>query len=319
MNTDGKMVGARFQSSPLSLCVWTFFDRVAPMLDRVASRIRGLFAGRGRDPEQIYFAWCMANTRTYFGPLLAATQGHPVRHAHMREVVRRLASGARRPLRLMEIGSWAGGSAITFGMSLKDFALPGSSLLCVDPWVPYGFTRGNAALQRTMTEALSSGAIFSLFEHNLRAAGIEDSVMSLRAKSAEALPLLRPESFDLVFVDGDHRFDFVRTDLSLARSLVSLGGVLCGDDLEKQLFEVDANACYAKRDEGYVPDPATGVSFHPGVTLAVHEVLGRVSEREGFWAIQRTALDAFAPFDLSGPEIPQAPGHFAKHIDYPGR
>jgi predicted O-methyltransferase YrrM len=289
------------------------------MLSRVARRIYGLLSGRGTDPEQSYFDWCMANARTYFGPLLGATQGQPVRHAHMRETVRRLAHGAQRPLHFLEIGSWAGGSAITFGMALRAFAPPGSSLLCVDPWVPYAFTRGNAALQRTMTDALSSGAIFRLFEHNLRASGIEDLVMSLKAKSAEALPLLRPASFDLVFVDGDHRFDFVRMDLNLARCLVRPGGILCGDDLEKQFFEVDAGACHANRDEGFVPDPATGSSFHPGVTLAVHEVLGRVSERDGFWAAQRNALDSFIPFDLASPEIPQVPGHFSRHRDYPGR
>jgi len=289
------------------------------MLGRAAKRIYGLLSGRGVDPEQLYFDWCMANARTYFGPLLGATQGQPVRHAHMRETVRCLALDAQCPLHILEIGSWAGGSAITFGMALRAFAPPGSSLLCVDPWVPYAFTRGNAALQRTMTDALSSGAIFRLFEHNLRASGIEDLVMSLKAKSAEALPLLRPASFDLVFVDGDHRFDFVRMDLNLARCLVRPGGILCGDDLEKQFFEVDAGACHANRDEGFVPDPVTGSSFHPGVTLAVHEVLGRVSERDGFWAAQRNALDSFIPFDLVSPEIPQVPGHFSRHRDYPSR
>src|SRR5262245_4281382 len=225
------------------------------MLGRVAMCIKRVLSGRQKDPEQRYFDWCMANSRTYFGPLLGAMQGQPVRHAHMREVVRRLARGAQQPLRLMEIGSWAGGSAITFGMALRDFAPPGSSLLCVDPWVPYVFTRGHAGRQRTMTEALGSGAILRLFEHNLRAAGIDDLAIVLKAKSADAWPLLRPDSFDLLFVDGDHRFDFVVTDLRLARTLVRPGGILCGDDLEKQFFEVDTAACRANRDEGYVPDP----------------------------------------------------------------
>jgi predicted O-methyltransferase YrrM len=267
--------------------------------------------------EERYFHWCISSGKPYFGPLGWSTQGQPARHVYMREVVKQMAKAAGRPLRILEVGSWAGGSAITFGKALQEFAAPDSRLVCVDPWTPYEFTRGNAMAQSVMRGALETGFVLRLFQHNIAAAGTDKVTITIRAHSAEVLPLLMPESFDIAFVDGDHRYEFVRDDLSLARKLIRIGGVLCGDDLEIQFAAVDQAQCKANRDEGFVPDPKTGVMFHPGVTLAVAEAFGPVAERLGFWAAQRTDTSSFTAYPLPdlGPS-PTPPSHFSRHPDF---
>lgn len=289
-------------------------------VEKTKNRLRNLLRqpspGSASPKEEEYFRWCIAQGRTYLGDVMAATQGQPIRHVYMREVVRLLARDRARPLRLLEIGSWAGGSAITYGKALQAYAPKGSCLVCVDPWTPYAFTRGNTDLQAVMTSALKTGEIFELFQHNVQAAGVDDLIIIVRARSRDALPLLRPRTFDLVFVDGDHRYDFVREDLLLSRDLVAPEGILCGDDLERQLFDVDQHACIANMDEGFVVDPRTRDHFHPGVTLAVHEVLGAVGERSGFWASRRRGDDIFGPLELQALEESELPDHFSRHHEY---
>ena len=84
----------------------------------------------------------------------------------------------------------------------------------------------------------------------------------------------------------------VREALRLTRS----GGVVCGDDLERQIGEDDAargieGVCEAQalRDDGVdAKRLEDGRWYHPGVTRAVAEVLGRVSCWDGYWVVECT-------------------------------
>jgi hypothetical protein len=176
---------------------------------------------------------------------------------------------------------------------------------------------GDAPVYREMAAALASGKIFDLFRHNVRAAGHENMVFPLIGASQDVLPFFRPASFDLVFIDGDHAYSRAKADIEMAVSLVAPQGILCGDDLELQLDEVDADFAARERQRDYVPDSKTGDSYHPGVTLAVGEHFGRVSAWEGFWAI-RKGRSGWEPLDLpmrkaNGFAIP---GHLAPVDDY---
>lgn len=54
----------------------------------------------------------------------------------------------------------------------------------------------------------------------------------LRGYSQEFLPLLPPEIFDAVYIDGDHSYEGVKRDLELAWRTTKEGGFVCGHDLE---------------------------------------------------------------------------------------
>jgi predicted O-methyltransferase YrrM len=214
-----------------------------------------------------------------------------------------------RPYRVLEIGSWAGGSAITWADAIKRFNRGEGMVVCVDPWVQYIDPLADGrTVYREMHEALAHGEILDLFRHNIRACGHEDLVRMIRGSSDEILPLIKPETFDLVFVDGDHSYGQVLDDLRNAAPLVRPGGILCGDDLELQLAEVDAENCIQRSDSDFTTDPQSNRSYHPGVTRAVAEFFGEVSVWEGFWAMRRQGAGwEPLPSNGLGPaiEIPQ--------------
>ena len=67
--------------------------------------------------------------------------------------------------------------------------------------------------------------------------------------------------------------------------------------------------CSSDLDRDAVVDPKNRKPYHPGVTLAVSEVLGPVSSYTGFWAMRRQG-DGFVSVDLDGAS-PFLPGHFS--------
>jgi predicted O-methyltransferase YrrM len=197
------------------------------------------------------------------------------------------ADGRPSPFRILEIGSWAGGSAITWADAIKRFNGGEGLVVCVDPWIQYIERDDYEGVYAEMREALDAGGVFGLFQHNIRACGHDDLIRMMRGSSVEILPLLKPEAFDLVFIDGDHSYHQVLGDLVNAAPLVRDGGVLSGDDLELQLHQVDWENCIQESDSDFVLDPRSNQRFHPGVTRAVAEVIGEVSAWEGFWAMRK--------------------------------
>jgi radical SAM superfamily enzyme YgiQ (UPF0313 family)/SAM-dependent methyltransferase len=254
--------------------------------------------------------------KPYFGRLYDAFQGRAVRHATMQALLER-ASAARGgdPFQILEVGSWAGGSAITWADALKRYHGGRGRVVCVDPWKVYFQPEEcselpDATRYERMRDALLSGRILELFFYNLRTSGHDDVVAPFRGHSADLLPLFADATFDLVFIDGAHDYPSVRGDLQHGSRLVKEGGILCGDDLELQLADLEGDQAHRNRERDYICDPGSGTWFHPGVTLAVGELLGRVSSLDGFWAVRKCG-DYWEPFDLvssTGAAAP-IPGH----------
>jgi SAM-dependent methyltransferase len=85
------------------------------------------------------------------------------------------------------------------------------------------------------------------------------TVIPMRSSSTDAAATFEPETFDLVFVDADHRYEAVRDDLEAWWPLVRRGGVLAGHD------------------------------YHwPGVAKAVHERFGAPKRGPGsiWWVLK---------------------------------
>jgi predicted O-methyltransferase YrrM len=178
-----------------------------------------------------------------------------VRLAHLERIARKhshalgsgLATVISRELVMLEVGSLTGTSAKVLAQFGK--------VWCVDTW-PNG-----------MKEFLANT--------------IGLPIMAFHARSEERLPQFASGMFDLINIDGDHTYPVVLSDMQQARRLIKPGGIICGDDLERQiesgqeLSEVMDN-CHIDFIGGY----------HPGVTLAVYTVFGRVQEQDGFWWLQ---------------------------------
>ena len=210
----------------------------------------------------------------------------------MQELVRLVCSSNNNSeIKILEIGSWAGGSAISWAEAIQKYNNSNGTVVCIDPWVPYfapsaiGVT--NHPIYEDMHNHLKSGEIFKLFIHNISAAGYSDMICPFRGTSDKLLPLFNKESFDIVFIDGDHRYLPALRDVLNTVDLVKNGGVLCGDDLELQLHQIDAINALKFSDKDYVLDPKTQTHFHPGVSLAVGKLIGQVSVYEGFWLVKK--------------------------------
>lgn len=220
---------------------------------------------------------------------IAASLLSPRRRRAMAQLVQR---HFRDPIRMLEIGVWqAAGSTQVWLEHLP----VGSELVLLDAWRPYAsaadLDRGgeaasswNYAQMDAQCEAAFRAAVEHLRVYEARVGtGRGVSVQLVRARASEALAWMRDGSFDLVYVDGDHKYEQVRRDLRHACRLVHPErGIVCGDDLER-LPDAQTLALartHLRRD--YLGAPH---SFHPGVCLAVHECFGQVCMTEGFWWI----------------------------------
>ncbi|UOA07593.1 class I SAM-dependent methyltransferase [Methylobacter sp. S3L5C] len=234
------------------------------------------------------FAKCVLRGKVYLGSELAALQGPPERHLFFRPTVELVCEMFEGPIRILEIGSWAGASAITW---VKAFVAMGRTVTidCVDQWIPYfDLACETNDHYRLMNEAAASEDIYALFLHNLRAEGILDQVIIRRGSAQDTLPKLNDNTYHLIYIDGSHLYTNVISDIRETKRLILEGGIICGDDLEIQANELSSQALLQSLETGldYTNCDSSGHFFHPGVTAAVAEELGEVSAWQGYWAIR---------------------------------
>ena len=122
------------------------------------------------------------------------------------DALRELATGRM----VLEVGSYKGASTVVM-------AKVAELVHAVDPHVP--FTKDGE--RRTMLTQLAT----NLVEHD-----VFDKVIVHKGWSPQIVPLFPDASFDLVFVDADHRLEAVEADLGLVRRVVKPSGVLAFHD-----------------------------------------------------------------------------------------
>lgn len=248
----------------------------------------------------------------------------PVRHIFMIGSIWHLSqqSKGNTPINILEIGSWYGASALSWGQGLSEHNGGVGSITCVDAWQPF-FDEANKKdneSARAMEQSLATDTAYQIFLHNI--ATLPDSIQRqhMRGQSEAILPQLRDDQYDVVFIDADHTYNYVSRDIDLTMRLVREGGIICGDDLNLQLHECDPNYAKEVQHMDFVKDPKTGRNFHPGVTLAVAERLGEVSSWGGFWAMQKqngewkkislANMPVVYPKHFPDDAIAKAEGHF---------
>ena len=234
----------------------------------------------------------------------------PVRHVFMIAMVWYITQHTKREnLNILEIGSWMGASTLSWAQGLTQYNKSKGTISCIDAWQPF-FNR-NAHQEDVYTQmelALSSDTAYQLYLHNVRTLPSTIVCQHFRGKSEHILPLLAQKSFDIVFIDGDHTFQAVTNDICHSLPLIKEGGIICGDDLNLQLSQVDQAHALKHASQDFINDPKTGRNFHPGVTLAVGKMLGEVSSWGGFWAMQEHQ-DMWQKISLKNMPI-QFPNHF---------
>jgi predicted O-methyltransferase YrrM len=259
-------------------------------------------------------------------------QGQPVRHVFMLATCWALARSVQpqRPLKILEVGVWMGASCLTWAEGLDHFNNGhGGTVTGIDPLTPYFdaaefsrhlsseggdlVTKSQQDLLVEMDGLLRGDFVYDLLMHNMRTIPAGIAFEMIREPSGDALPTLADRRFDLVYIDGSHSYGPVKKDLEWAARLVEPGGIVCGDDLELQLDEVDPDFARAHAEIDFPTDPKTGSQFHPGVTLAVAERFGRVANFHGFWGVRKVAEDAFEPLSLANAPL-AIPNHLPESV-----
>jgi hypothetical protein len=157
----------------------------------------------------------------------------------------------------------------------------------IDAWKPYasksdlgdgGF--GYSAMDSMATDAFLSTFInVKKFQNSNASKNI--AVNIVRGESKFFLQQLS-ECFDFIYIDGDHKYDAVKSDLQQAKRIIKKNdSIICGDDLERLPSESLIELSRMHTDKDYIRDQ----SFHPGVLLAVAEEFGTVNMFNGFWWI----------------------------------
>jgi len=145
---------------------------------------------------------------------------------HRRERARLLRRLPKRSIGV-EIGVWAGEHAAAILRALRP-----ERLHLLDPWAfapeePYAqawYGGARASSQAEMDEVYKR--VLKRFE--IEIAG--RVVVIHRSTSAAAAARFEDASLDWVYVDGNHLYEYVWTDLELFAPKVRLGGFLAGDD-----------------------------------------------------------------------------------------
>jgi predicted O-methyltransferase YrrM len=133
-----------------------------------------------------------------------------------------------KPIRILEIGSGEGRSALFFLNYL-----PKSRIVCIDPFEGNVEHQANAYFHDL---ALKSEA---QFDRNL--AGFEDRVEKIKGSSTTILPELgiSGRRFDLAYIDGSHMAADAYSDAVLTWPMIEPGGMVIFDDYEWPLMDSD--------------------------------------------------------------------------------
>ena len=191
-------------------------------------------------------------------------------------------------IQVLEIGSWCGASTLTWGEGINFYFNSKGSITCVDAWLPYVDLGANPTEDMLMIDdALRQNEVFDVFKHNIQFLPNDIEIIIHRGWSQDILPSLEIETYDLVYIDGDHKYDNVISDITNAMPLLRNGGVMCGDDLELQLHECDSSVLNINSNIDRLYDEALDTYYHPGVTKAVGEFFGAVPNWAGYWAVEK--------------------------------
>ncbi|MEL0102057.1 MAG: class I SAM-dependent methyltransferase [Gammaproteobacteria bacterium] len=239
----------------------------------------------------------------------------PIRHLFMIGVIWYLNKN-KKITNILEIGSWFGASTLSWAQGLLKYAKLNSSITCIDAWEPFFDMNVHADhnYANEMEQLLESEFAYNIFLHNMRTIKKELKTQHFRGKSENILCQLKNEIYDVVFIDADHTYKSVSKDIKNSLRLVKDGGIICGDDLNLQLCEIDKDYANKNKDKDFIKDPLTNKNYHPGVTLAVFEEFGEVSSWGGFWAMQRRN-NTWQKFSLKNMDVVY-PSHFTKtHLE----
>jgi hypothetical protein len=134
------------------------------------------------------------------------------------EIARSVRAARGRPLKIIEVGSWVGESAISFLAGAPD-----SKVICVDH-----FQGSENDATGFIASEVGADLLRSVFEENTAFAG--ECIKLVEVASTDAATLLGMQDADLVFIDAGHEYRDVLDDIDAWLPNLRNDGWLCGHD-----------------------------------------------------------------------------------------
>jgi len=144
---------------------------------------------------------------------------------------------AKRCGTIIEVGSWLGKSTKVLTSVVRDF------VVAVDLWDEGYLYRQHlrgpdmSGILVNVVKDKPAGWLFEGFMRNLSVEVSEGKLVPVRAASCDGPRWLTGVvdlgSVDMVFIDADHRYEFVKTDIQTYLPYVRSGGLLCGHDADQ--------------------------------------------------------------------------------------
>lgn len=216
---------------------------------------------------------------------IAHNQAWPERAPIMKELF--TTAFGTKAVKGLEIGVWYGVGSTQIWLQ---HCGPNSEFYLIDSWKPYSshedLTDDTSYNYKEMDD-LSTDAFLSAFlatksttnsrsVHNIKS-------HLIRGESSSCLSAFSSDQFDFIYIDGDHKYKNVSSDIKQAKRLIRKDfGIICGDDLEFLPTEDRYSRAKKFPNRDFLRDPGSEC-FHPGVLAAVYEEFGIVNMVNGFW------------------------------------
>lgn len=127
-------------------------------------------------------------------------------------------------LTMAEIGSYSGESAEIFLQSGKV-----NHITCIDPWVN-NYDSDDPAEQHDMI------SIEALFDERMNK--YLNQYTKIKNYSHCAVAQIEDNSLDLVYIDGNHNYEFVKRDIELYLPKLKTNGIMAGHDYSESWTDV---------------------------------------------------------------------------------
>jgi predicted O-methyltransferase YrrM len=124
-----------------------------------------------------------------------------------------------QPIRYLEIGAFYGANLLSVASTYAKH--DDSTLVAIDPWTDYSDYPEYKGQQEM---------IYDTFQSNISNSDHKHKITVKRGYSNELTPTLEDNSFDIIYIDGNHEPEYVLEDGVLAFRKLKVGGYLIFDD-----------------------------------------------------------------------------------------
>jgi len=166
----------------------------------------------------------------------------------------------RKGMMIVEVGSWKGFSTAVLAKTVADYD---GKVFAVDHWMGSKGTWHD--------EVVRTQDIYAVFKHNMVALGVWDTVYPLVMDSQTACLIFADNILDLVFIDANHCYEYIKADIASWMPKLKEGGILCGHDCEG-FYSKFSKEKQRHIDEHLNEDFVDG--HHCGVIKALYEYFG---------------------------------------------